>query len=153
TRSHAEYIEGDSLQEMIREDLIAERVAIQSYAEIVRWLGTGAPTTRRLMEEILAKEEEHADDLLDLLDGPAGSAIAVIRRPHRRLISASHCHTGVSQCSCVRGLRPLLPSRAVERCSVRRLVCHRRFDDQDLLPAELPCAAAVGRNRMFLAYS
>ena len=68
TRSHAEYREGDSLTEMLREDLVAERIAIESYNEIIRWLGEDDPTTRRLMEEILAKEEEHADDLAGLLD-------------------------------------------------------------------------------------
>jgi bacterioferritin len=52
---------------MIKEDLVAERVAIESYNEIIRWLGDGDPTTRRLMETILAVEEEHADDLLSLL--------------------------------------------------------------------------------------
>jgi bacterioferritin len=67
TRSHAEYVEGESLLDMIREDLVAERVAIASYQEIVRWLGEGDPTTRRLIEDILAVEEEHADDLLTLL--------------------------------------------------------------------------------------
>jgi bacterioferritin len=67
TRSHSEYVEGGSLLEMIREDLVAERVAIESYSEIVRYLGDGDPTSRRLMEEILAKEEEHADDLQRLL--------------------------------------------------------------------------------------
>src|SRR5215831_2412355 len=58
TRSHSEYVEGVSLIEMIQEDLVAERVAIESYAEIVRYLGNDDPTSRRLMEEILAKEEE-----------------------------------------------------------------------------------------------
>jgi bacterioferritin len=53
---------------MIREDLVAERVAIESYAEIVRYLGEDDPTSRRLMEEILAKEEEHADDLRTLIE-------------------------------------------------------------------------------------
>jgi bacterioferritin len=67
TRSHSEYIEGESLTEMIKEDLIAERIAIESYAEMVRFFGEGDPTSRRLMEEILAKEEEHANDLADLL--------------------------------------------------------------------------------------
>jgi bacterioferritin len=64
TRSHAQYSEGE---EMIREDLVAERIAIGTYSEIVRWLGSDDPTTRRLIEEILAKEEEHADDLAKLL--------------------------------------------------------------------------------------
>jgi bacterioferritin len=66
-RSHAEYVEGTTLVDMIKEDLVAERVAIQSYSEIIRWLGDNDPTTRRLMEDILAVEEEHADDLLSLL--------------------------------------------------------------------------------------
>jgi bacterioferritin len=66
-RSHAEYVEGESLVGMIKEDLVAERIAIESYAEIVQWLGDGDPTTKRLMETILAVEEEHADDLLNLL--------------------------------------------------------------------------------------
>ena len=67
SRSHAEYVEGDSLIDMIREDLVAERIAIESYGEIVRFLGDRDITSRRLMEEILAVEEEHADDLKDLL--------------------------------------------------------------------------------------
>jgi bacterioferritin len=67
TRSHAEYAVGDSLEEMIREDLIAERIAVSTYSEIVRWLADEDPTTRRMIEEILAKEEEHADDLAKLL--------------------------------------------------------------------------------------
>jgi bacterioferritin len=66
-RSHAEYVEGDTLLDMVREDLVAERIAIESYQEIIRWLGDGDPTSRRLFEEILAVEEEHADDLLSLL--------------------------------------------------------------------------------------
>ena len=67
-RSHADYVEGNGLEEMIKEDLIAERVAIESYSEIIQWLGTGDPTTRRMLEDILAVEEEHADDLLNLLE-------------------------------------------------------------------------------------
>lgn len=66
-RSHAEYIEGDSLQDMIREDLVAERIAIESYRETVQYIGDTDPTTRRLFEEVLAVEEEHADDLLTLI--------------------------------------------------------------------------------------
>jgi bacterioferritin len=65
--SHSEYKEGESLVEMIREDLIAERIAIESYREIIRFLGDNDPTSRRLLEEILAKEEEHANELADLL--------------------------------------------------------------------------------------
>jgi bacterioferritin len=67
SRSHSEYVEGTSLRDMIREDLIAERVAIESYREIVQWLGQRDATTRRIMEEILAKEEEHAEDMSTLL--------------------------------------------------------------------------------------
>ena len=66
-RSHAEYVEGNTLVEMIKEDLVAERVAIASYQEIVRWLGLDDPTTRGMLEGILAMEEEHADDLVNLL--------------------------------------------------------------------------------------
>jgi len=66
-RSHSEYREGTSLVDMIKEDLIAERVAIESYNEIVRFLGEKDPTSRRLMEAILAVEEEHANDMSDLL--------------------------------------------------------------------------------------
>ena len=68
TRSHSEYREGASLVDMIREDLVAERIAIESYGEMVRFLGNDDPTSRRLMEEILAKEEEHADDMKTLLE-------------------------------------------------------------------------------------
>jgi bacterioferritin len=67
TRSHAEYVEGDTLNEMIKEDLVAERIAIDSYREIIQYLGNDDSTTRRMMEEILAVEEEHADDLVNLL--------------------------------------------------------------------------------------
>ena len=70
TRAHAGYTETTDLDEMIREDLAAERVAIATYSEIIRWLGDDDPTTRRMMEEILAKEEEHADDMSNLLDPP-----------------------------------------------------------------------------------
>lgn len=68
TRSHAEYVEGETLLDMVREDLVAERVAIASYQEIVRWLANDDPTTRGMIEQILAVEEEHADDLLSLLE-------------------------------------------------------------------------------------
>jgi len=67
-RSHAEYVEGTTLKEMIREDLIAERIAIESYREMVGYLGDHDPTTRRMLEDILASEEEHADDLSSLLE-------------------------------------------------------------------------------------
>lgn len=67
TRSHSEYVEGRDLEEMIRENLVAERVAIESYGEIIRYLGETDPTTRRMLEEILAVEEEHAEDLQALI--------------------------------------------------------------------------------------
>jgi bacterioferritin len=68
-RSHTEYVETDEkdLRRMLQENLVAERIVITSYQEIIRWLGDTDPTTRRLMESILAEEEEHADDLTDLL--------------------------------------------------------------------------------------
>jgi bacterioferritin len=67
SRSHSEYAEGSDLREMITEDLVAERIAIESYSEIVRWLGSDDPTSRKMIEEILKMEEEHADDLKNLL--------------------------------------------------------------------------------------
>ena len=68
TRSHSEYIEGDTLVDMIKENLVAERIAIESYTEIIRYFGDKDPTSRRLMEQILAVEEEHANDMADLLE-------------------------------------------------------------------------------------
>ena len=68
TRSHAEYNEGVSLTDMIKEDLVAERIAIDSYREMITYLGNDDPTSRRMMEDILAVEEEHADDLVNMLE-------------------------------------------------------------------------------------
>lgn len=68
TRSHAEYVEGESLVDMITEDLVAERIAIDSYREMIEYLGSNDTTTRRMLEGILAMEEEHADDLVSLLE-------------------------------------------------------------------------------------
>ena len=68
-RSHAEYVAGDSLKSMIKEDLIAERIAIESYREMIAYLGDQDPTTHRMLEGILASEEEHAEDLSSLLEG------------------------------------------------------------------------------------
>jgi bacterioferritin len=67
--SHAQYVAGNTLKEMVTEDLVAERIAIDSYREIIQYIGDKDPTTRRLFEEILEQEEEHADDMADLLDG------------------------------------------------------------------------------------
>ncbi len=66
-RSHSEYVPGTDLISMIKEDLIAERIAIDTYAEIIRWVGDDDPTTRKLMVDILKVEEEHADDMANLL--------------------------------------------------------------------------------------
>ena len=68
TRSHAEYVEGENLVEMIQEDLVAERIAIDSYREVIEYLGNDDITTRRIIEQILAQEEEHAEDLSSLLE-------------------------------------------------------------------------------------
>jgi len=68
SRSHAEYVEGTTLRDMLRENLVAERIAIESYTDFIRYLGDDDPTTRRLLEEILANEEEHADDLKTLME-------------------------------------------------------------------------------------
>ena len=67
SRSHAQFEEGASLIEMIKEDLVAERIAIETYREIIQYLGEKDPTSRRVMERILEKEEEHADDMATLL--------------------------------------------------------------------------------------
>lgn len=72
TRSHAEYVEGKDLMDMIREDLVAERIAIDSYSEMIRYLGDKDVTTRRMLEDILAMEEEHADDLSSMLEEMQG---------------------------------------------------------------------------------
>ncbi|HWB79417.1 MAG TPA: ferritin-like domain-containing protein [Nannocystaceae bacterium] len=68
SRSHSEYVEGNNLVEMIRENLVAERIAIESYREMVKFFAGHDPTTRKLLEEILEKEEEHANDMHDLLE-------------------------------------------------------------------------------------
>ena len=72
SRSHSEYVDGTTLTDMIQEDLVAERIAIESYKEMVNYLGSQDPTSRRLLEQILAKEEEHAEDLVTLLEGMEG---------------------------------------------------------------------------------
>lgn len=90
-RSHPEYVEGNLLVDMIQENLVAERMAIDSYGEIIRYLGSNDPTSRRVMEEILAKEEEHADDLKAL---PQNSGltrrIAANSKQELRLFSQEH---------------------------------------------------------------
>lgn len=71
-RSHAEYKEGKDLRDMVRENLVAERIAIDSYREMINYIGDRDTTTKRILEHILAQEEEHADDMADLLDGWIG---------------------------------------------------------------------------------
>lgn len=73
SRSHAEYVPGQTLVDMMREDLVAERIAIDSYREMVQFLGHQDPTTSDLLKRILAVEEEHADELADLLEGLPGN--------------------------------------------------------------------------------
>lgn len=68
-RAHSEYVEGKTLRDMIREDLVAERVAIESYREIIAWVDGRDSTTRKMLEGILAVEEEHAEDMASLLAG------------------------------------------------------------------------------------
>jgi bacterioferritin len=68
-RSHSEYVAGETLLDMIKEDLVAERIAIDSYREIIDFIGDADRTTKRMLEQILAVEEEHADELADLLQG------------------------------------------------------------------------------------
>jgi bacterioferritin len=67
-RSHTDYVPGKTLRNMVEEDLVAERIVIQTYSEVIRWLNNDDPTTRRMVEQILEQEEEHADDLRTLLE-------------------------------------------------------------------------------------
>src|SRR5215469_15111956 len=66
-RSISQYVEGETLADMIREDLVAERIVIEIYQEMVRYFGNNDPTTRTILERLLRDEEEHAADLTDLL--------------------------------------------------------------------------------------
>lgn len=70
-RSHSEFGDTTSLREMLRENLVAERIAVESYTELIRYIGDGDPTTRRMIEDILAVEERHADELAGLMDQSA----------------------------------------------------------------------------------
>ncbi len=81
TRSHAQYMNGETLGQMIRENLVAERIAIETYSEIVRWLGDDDTTTRRIIEGLLAVEEEHADDLKTMLEGLPAEVATFAPRP------------------------------------------------------------------------
>jgi len=77
-RSHAEYKKGDNIIAMLKENLIAERIAIESYREMIAYLGENDPTTKRILKEILSVEEEHADDMLSLLEGMANKKIDIL---------------------------------------------------------------------------
>lgn len=83
-RSHALYVAGSNLLEMIREDLIAERIAIEAYTEIIRWLGDSDPSTRTLLERILSVEEEHAEDMSSLLQGMSSRDLESLAAAERR---------------------------------------------------------------------
>jgi bacterioferritin len=78
--SHSEYVEGTSLEDMLREDLVAERIAIQTYREMIAFFGEKDSTSRRMMEEILAVEEEHADDIADLLFAVEPDNVANVKK-------------------------------------------------------------------------
>lgn len=71
-RAHAEYVEGKDLRDMVKEDLVAERIAIDSYRAMINYVGDKDTTTKRMLESILAQEEEHADELSDMLEGWTG---------------------------------------------------------------------------------
>jgi bacterioferritin len=90
TRSHSEYVEGKGLVDMIREDLVAERVAIDSYGEMIRYLGHDDPTTTRMLEGILAVEEEHADDLVNMLEDLGRKGLTDRAAPKRAATSRSN---------------------------------------------------------------
>src|ERR1700682_6219176 len=91
SRSHSQYVEGDTLVDMIREDLIAERIAIESYSEIVRYLGDNDPTSRRLMEDILANEEEHAEEMKTLLESIGQDEERDEKKSERKAASGAFC--------------------------------------------------------------
>ena len=120
SRSHSEYVEGESLVEMITEDLIAERIAIDSYREMVTYVGTDDPTTRKVLEGILAQEEEHAEDLASLLKelGPESKShrLGSLIGQERRSYHGKSVHSLAAGSSVHVARRPL-----VLRCpSIRR---------------------------------
>lgn len=84
TRSHSEYVKGDDLVDMIKENLVAERIAIDSYREIIQYLGNDDSTTRRMLEDILAMEEEHAEDMSTLLEELGHKGEPAKPRPARK---------------------------------------------------------------------
>lgn len=84
TRSHSEYVEGEDLVDMIKENLVAERIAIETYSEIIRYLGNDDSTTRRMLEDILANEEEHAEDMSTLLEELGHKGEPAKPRPDKR---------------------------------------------------------------------
>ena len=84
TRSHSEYVEGEDLVDMIKENLVAERIAIDSYREIINYIGNDDTTTRRMLEDILAMEEEHAEDMSTLLEELGRKGEPAKPRPARK---------------------------------------------------------------------
>jgi bacterioferritin len=94
-RSHSEYVEGDSLVDMIKENLVAERIAIQTYREMIKYFGDKDPTTRVMLEGILAVVEEHADDMADLLFAvdPTTETQSKLISPDEKAIGGKHVKT------------------------------------------------------------
>jgi bacterioferritin len=92
TRSHSEYVEGEGLVDMIKENLVAERIAIDTYGEIIRYLGNDDPTTRAMFESILSTEEEHAEDMQDLL-GHLGADMKVEKDSGAKASNGGSKHT------------------------------------------------------------
>lgn len=90
TRSHADYVEGTDLVDMIKENLVAERIAIDSYREIIDYIGTDDPTTRRMLEGILAMEEEHAEDMNTLLEQLGKKGEPAKPAPDKKTVSRKH---------------------------------------------------------------
>jgi bacterioferritin len=90
TRSHADYVEGVDLVDMIKENLVAERIAIDSYREIIDYIGTDDPTTRRMLEGILAMEEEHAEDMNTLLEQLGKKGEPAKPAPNKKAVSKKH---------------------------------------------------------------
>src|SRR5439155_1605378 len=138
-RSHAEYVAGVTLIDMIREDLVAERIAIDSYRGFIQYLGDKDPTTRRMLESILAVEEQHANELADLLQdasglpakpraeglypkrdagGRAGGSFLVAKANHRRVDQALVVHDVLEQLE-----HPRLVELHADHHQVERLAC------------------------------
>jgi bacterioferritin len=97
SRSTSEYVEGESMVDMIRENLVAERIAIETYRDMIHWFGDKDPTTRVLLERILRKEEEHANDMHDLLEAHDVERQKVPRGSHAPHVAATPPAAGIRQ--------------------------------------------------------